>query len=275
MRRGHRWAPTWLITAIIGGALAAAPVPPPTDVDVTCQNQKVQVRWNYSRADLHSRFTVTLKGNHRKDLAKGFVELSTVEHRYDLTQHIWSSEDWYMSTFWVTVTATVGGKQSEPALSRTFTFNNVETAAMTCRLDFPPAELVRTDVGAKLRFSNPFHFYRELKQAAKPDPATFSVEITSDYGNEAFSCSVKEETCKRDLVIPEGANDCITLDGILFAGNLVDQILFRKSEHICAVAAAKNPVVIIGADELVSSAYDFPHLLVDMGEGDMVTAYRD
>lgn len=28
-------------------------------------------------------------------------------------------------------------------------------------------------------------------------------------------------------------------------------------------------------DELVSSAYDFPHLLVDMGEGDMVTAYRD
>lgn len=55
-----------------------------------------------------------------------------MEHQYDLTQHIWSSEDAYMSIFHVTVTATVGGNRSEPASSRTFTFNNVNTAAVTC-----------------------------------------------------------------------------------------------------------------------------------------------
>lgn len=55
-----------------------------------------------------------------------------MEHQYDLTQLIWSSEDMYTSTFYVTVTATVGGNQSEPAASSTFTFNNVETAAITC-----------------------------------------------------------------------------------------------------------------------------------------------
>lgn len=55
-----------------------------------------------------------------------------MEHQYDLTHHIWSCEDMYMNTFYVMVTATVGGNQSEAAFSRTFTFSNVETAAMTC-----------------------------------------------------------------------------------------------------------------------------------------------
>lgn len=56
----------------------------------------------------------------------------TAERQYDLTRHIWGSEDNYMSTFHVVVTATVGGNQSEPALSQTLTFSNVETAAKTC-----------------------------------------------------------------------------------------------------------------------------------------------
>lgn len=45
------------------------------------------------------------------------------------------------------------------------------------QLDFPPVELVRKDAEATLRFSNPFHYYRELKQAVKTDTATFSITI--------------------------------------------------------------------------------------------------
>lgn len=55
-----------------------------------------------------------------------------MEHQYDLTPHIWSSEDMYMSNFYVTVAARVGGHQSEPASSGTFTFSRVETAAKIC-----------------------------------------------------------------------------------------------------------------------------------------------
>lgn len=60
------------------------------------------------------------------------AEGSTMERRYDLTQLVWSSEDLYMSTLWVEVTATVGAHRSQPATSNTFTFNNVETANLTC-----------------------------------------------------------------------------------------------------------------------------------------------
>lgn len=62
---------------------------------------------------------------------RGLVEHSE-EPEYDLTHHIWASEDSYMGSFYVMVTATVGGVQSEPALSDTFTFSNVGTTALSC-----------------------------------------------------------------------------------------------------------------------------------------------
>lgn len=51
-------------------------VPPPTDVEVICQNLNVHVRWNYSRAHAQSSFTVTLNGNNRCDLANWGSSLS-------------------------------------------------------------------------------------------------------------------------------------------------------------------------------------------------------
>lgn len=47
------------------------------------------------------------------------------------------------------------------------------------KLEFPPLELVRTDVlDATLAFRNPFHFYRELQQAQKHPKAYLSVTVT-------------------------------------------------------------------------------------------------
>lgn len=57
---------------------------------------------------------------------------STEEHQFDMTNIIWSSEERCMSNNYVNVTATVGGKHSEPASSKTFTFNNVKTATQEC-----------------------------------------------------------------------------------------------------------------------------------------------
>lgn len=57
---------------------------------------------------------------------------TTVEHQYDLTKIIWSSEERYMSNYYVTVAATVGSKQSKPASSQSFTFNHAKTATLKC-----------------------------------------------------------------------------------------------------------------------------------------------
>lgn len=43
-----------------------------------------------------------------------------------------------------------------------------------------------------------------------------------------------QETCKHDVDFPEGAEECVTLDGILFDGLKVGQVLFRKSGRVCA-----------------------------------------
>lgn len=132
------------------------------------------------------------------------MERSTVERRYNLTPLVWSSEDLYMSTFWVEVTATVGALRSQPATSNTFTFSIVETANLTCEspgvgsevtrgglrptvwllpageLEFPPLALLRKDrLDASLTFRNPFHFYRELQQAQRTGSSSLSVTVTS------------------------------------------------------------------------------------------------
>lgn len=57
-------------------------------------------------------------------------------------------------------------------------FNGFNSAAG--QIDFPPVTLVRKGLELSLSFSNPFHFYRELKEAAKMDSATFSVILSSD-----------------------------------------------------------------------------------------------
>lgn len=57
---------------------------------------------------------------------------STEEHQFDLTEIIWSSKERCMSRYYVNVTAIVGGKHSEPVLSKSFTFNNAKTADLTC-----------------------------------------------------------------------------------------------------------------------------------------------
>lgn len=58
----------------------------------------------------------------------------------------------------------------------------------------------------------------------------------SDFqGDYRFYCSVGQKTCKHDVDFPEGVEECITLDGTLFDGLPVGQVLFRKSPRVCAI----------------------------------------
>lgn len=113
-----------------------------------------------------------------------------------------------MDNFGVKVTAVLGSHQSEPAESKSFTFNVVKTTDVTCKcsvsqrtpsgawsdrgaddpvrfspagqLDFPPVVLTAGDSGPTVSFDNPFHFYKELKTADKPESASFVFNVASD-----------------------------------------------------------------------------------------------
>ncbi|XP_044045456.1 interferon gamma receptor 1 [Siniperca chuatsi] len=220
-----RWF-TGLLLLISG--VSAVIVLPPTNVTVSCQNPKVTVSWEYSTQQPQTSFRVHIQGS------EGNNVIETTDHQCDLSHFIWESEKRYLSYHYVNVTALRGGRQSAAALSKSFSFNDLKTADIKCKLNFPPVNLNVEDSGATVSFRNPFHHYSELKQATKPDDATFKFTVTSggkDYGGE--DCTVNQLNCKYDVPFPEGVAECVTLTGSVLAGNEVGEVLFNKTDSIC------------------------------------------
>ncbi|KAE8300601.1 hypothetical protein D5F01_LYC00746 [Larimichthys crocea] len=59
-------------------------------------------------------------------------------------------------------------------------FNNLKTTSLKCILQFPLVNLNEKDSGATVNFMNPYHHYKELKQASKSALASFTVTVTLD-----------------------------------------------------------------------------------------------
>lgn len=55
-----------------------------------------------------------------------------------------------------------------------------------------------------------------------------------------FTCPVGQKTCKCDVNFTEGAEECVTLEGTLFDGARVGQVLFRKSARVCASESGES-----------------------------------
>ncbi|XP_041789472.1 interferon gamma receptor 1 isoform X2 [Chelmon rostratus] len=210
---------------LLMSGVSAVIVPPPTNVAVSCQNLKVTVSWEYSQQQPETSFRVHIKG------ATGESEKETTVHQYDLTPFIWAYEERYMDNFFVTVTAVQGGNQSEAVQSETFSFNYLKPTVRRCELDFPHVTLNVKE--ATVTFRNPLHFYSELKQADKPDDASFKFYVSSKHGDVANDCTVKEENCRCDISFPEGVDKCVSLRGMLFDGIGVNQVMFRQTGDIC------------------------------------------
>ncbi|XP_037620472.1 interferon gamma receptor 1 [Sebastes umbrosus] len=213
-----------LITGVSTGIVL-----PPANVTLSCSNLNVTVSWDYSKPQPQTSFRVHIGGS-----AGEYVN-ETTEHRYDLSHFIWASEDRYTGFHFVTLTAIEGGNQSEPVTSKTFTFNYLKPAHIKCELDFPPVDVDvnEKDSGVTVSFMNPLFFYRELKQAVKPDTASFQFTV-SGAGDFERSCSAQQENCKSDIVLPDNKEKCVRLKGLLFAGNGVGQVQFRETGRICA-----------------------------------------
>ncbi|XP_028419374.1 interferon gamma receptor 1-like [Perca flavescens] len=108
-------------------------VPPPTNVKLSCLNLDVVVTWEYSEQGPQTRFLVHIEGSEGEP-----YQNETTDHRYDLSDYIWASEERYMDNYCVTVTAVEGGNRSKPVSSETFSFNRLKMVKIECELDFLP-----------------------------------------------------------------------------------------------------------------------------------------
>lgn len=58
--------------------------------------------------------------------------------------------------------------------------------------------------------------------------------VTCDsQGRQRFTCTAVERHCRGEVAFPDGAEECVTLDGRLFDGNGIGQVLFRKTDRVC------------------------------------------
>uniref|UniRef100_A0A3Q3KTR0 Interferon gamma receptor 1 n=1 Tax=Mastacembelus armatus TaxID=205130 RepID=A0A3Q3KTR0_9TELE len=214
------------VLLLIGGVSAViAAVPPPEKVDVTCQNLKTTVSWDYSEDQPQTSFTVALGGSGRH------FETNTTDHQYDLSHFIWGSEQQYMDLHYVTVTAIQGGNRSEPVESKTFSFNTLKTVNVKCELDFPPANLTVQESVATVTFQNPLHVYKELKEAVRDDSASIKFRV-SPGGESDQTCSLTQKVCRYDVQLPEDGGMCVKLEGRLCNNNCLSWVVFKETK-IC------------------------------------------
>ncbi|KAM7419855.1 hypothetical protein PAMA_016794 [Pampus argenteus] len=218
-------------------ALFAEIIPPPTNVTLRCQNLQTTVHWEYGpREPQEPRepqgpqgpqtiFRVTIGGS------AGNFEDETADHQYDLSPFIWESEERYMGFHYVSVSAVRGGVRSQPATSRTLSYNSLKTAHITCELLFPPADLTVEDSELTVSFQNPLHYYKKLRWASRWAAPTFTFNVDTGFtGN----CIKEQDVCRQAIVFPDGAEKkCVTLRGKLFEQNGVGQVLFRETDDIC------------------------------------------
>ncbi|XP_078129530.1 interferon gamma receptor 1 [Sander vitreus] len=216
---------------------AAANVPPPTNVMLSCLNLHVAVTWEYSEQGPQTRFIVQIEGSEGEP-----YERETPDHQYDLSDYIWASEERYMDFHYVTVTAVEGGNQSEPVSSKTFSFNDLKTVKIKCKLNFPPVDVDEEDSGATVSFRNPLHYYSQLKHAVKTAATSFEFTVSSGVEDFDSVCTANQKNCKHDISFPEGVEKCVNLTGMLYDRLHVSKMLFNKT-RVCVTPLTELPAI--------------------------------
>lgn len=207
---------------LLVGGVSALIVSPPDNVNMSCQNLNVSVRWDYSTEESQTVF--------RGNIHPWNCTFETTAHQHDLSNCILKQEDRYLKIMYVTIAAIRGGNQSKAMSSNTFSFNRLKTVDTKCSLEFPSVELKVDELMGTVGFKNPLYFYKELKQVNTD--ATLDFTVFTTQGSFKASCST-EETCNCDVSFHEGAEKCVTLRGMLFFGIGVKQMEFRKTPKIC------------------------------------------
>ncbi|KAM7010090.1 interferon gamma receptor 1 [Tautogolabrus adspersus] len=229
-----------LLLLLVSG-VSAGIVLPPTNLTVSCDNLNVIASWQYSRQQPNTRFIVHFKGLARND------KKETTDHHVDLSQFVWESAERYMEVHYVSVIAILGENQSEPVRSQTFSFNELRTSHIKCKLAFPPVDLEVDDSEATVSFKNPFYYYRELQQAVGKGAAIFEFNVTTADGkNVTGTCPVDQKKCRCEITYPEDMEKCVTLRGRLFDSKGIRYIeVFNETGPICPDTTTAPHIILL------------------------------
>uniref|UniRef100_UPI0037E92AD8 interferon gamma receptor 1 n=1 Tax=Semicossyphus pulcher TaxID=241346 RepID=UPI0037E92AD8 len=232
-------AGAFTVLILVVSGVSTGIVLPPTNLTVSCHNLDVTARWEYSRQQPQTRFRVHIRG------AAGEYQNETTYHHFNLSHFVWKSEERYREVHVVTVTAVLGGEQSKPVQSNTFTFSDSRPAELKCKLPFPPVDLKVDDSEASVTFRNPLHFYRQLQQAEKLDSVSFEFDVTTADGKSVtHTCPVDQENCQREVLFPEDGEKCVTLRGWLYNINVGRNVAFNETGPICPDTSADVLVIV-------------------------------
>nr|XP_057936323.1 interferon gamma receptor 1 isoform X2 [Doryrhamphus excisus] len=237
MLPGGAFRALWMLLVAVA---SAQPVAPPTNVTVTCRNALASVNWDYGGDEAPTSFQVYVGSSDRRHL-----EDVTAEHKYDnVSALVWDSLESVMDVHYVTLTA-ARGRRFSANVSKTFTFNHLKMADVTCQLDFPPVHVRADDSGTVVTFPNPLRYYPELRQATRMSAVSldFSVSPHGSQGDVRGSCQIEQKTCRVDMLFPDGADHCVTLTGAMSdrAGRYV---AFQKTEPVCVDESALEPMML-------------------------------
>ncbi|XP_054635803.1 interferon gamma receptor 1 isoform X3 [Dunckerocampus dactyliophorus] len=161
-----------------------------------------------------------------------YLETVTTEHKCNnVSALVWDSLDSIMDVHYVTLTAAQGGHFSTN-VSKTFTFNQLKMADVTCKLDFPPVDVRADDLGTVVSFPNPLRYYPELRQVTWRDAVHLDFTISPNGRDIPGLCQMEQETCRVHMLFPEGVDHCVTLTGSMSdrAGRYVE---FQKTAPAC------------------------------------------
>ncbi|KAM4749938.1 interferon gamma receptor 1 isoform 1-T2 [Anableps anableps] len=224
--------------------VSSAAVPPPSNVTLRCQNLQTTVSWDYSKHQPQTVFWVNITGSKSVSPFKA----NTTEHQYDLSHFVLGSKEHYLTFLVVSVTAVQGGKQSEAVLSKSFSFDQLESVDIKCSLDFPPVTVHVAEQVASVKFQNPLRFYKELYRTVNfISNAVLIYTVSSAANTFEGKCLVTEITCKLDVMFPDNVEACVTLKGDLLFGNLGnDQVAFKETKKFCAEKQALYGEVELG-----------------------------
>ncbi|XP_061685923.1 interferon gamma receptor 1 [Syngnathoides biaculeatus] len=207
---------------------AEPPVPPPTDVTVSCHNTTGSAHWRYDE-DVEVRFLVYVGSS-------GSLRLQDVTSRrsyHNLSALAWDSLESVMDVHEVKVAAEAPDGRVSDNVSVSFTYNIIKMADVMCKLDFPPADMTANGEHATIRFRNPLRYYPELRHATCWDTVSVDVSAVSDAGVDRYSCPPENIHCNMEVSFPAGSVECVTLTGSV--SDLVGRtVAFGTSPRICA-----------------------------------------
>lgn len=233
-----RWVRAALAAVLLclHGAAVHASLAAPENVSVRCGDHRPTVSWDYNSPQPHV-FAVQLAGSERT------FSVQTVERELDLRKFVWLSVEQIFGFHYITVTAEQDSNRSKTSRSPTFSYNKLKAVDVHCSLMFPPANLTAEGPQAKLTFGNPLYFYKELKALRDTQ---YEVKFTAATGNASHhdgKCK-QERICESSVSVPEGAEPCVTLSGVITNG--YQDIAVTSVGSVCAAERPLSEELLLG-----------------------------